>query len=108
MAQEREDLAARHAPTAAFNRALLAIGLLYLACQVVFLSYTAFSADDFWLAFHTYQFKHQLPYRDFAPYKTVLGYYVLLLPMLFTHGILQPLLAIKLFYALINCAFLWL
>jgi hypothetical protein len=96
-----------HSPHRAFTRALMGICLLYLACQVVYLSYTTFSADDFWLAFHTYQFRHQLPYRDFVPYKTVLGYYVLLLPMLFTHGVLQPLLAIKLFYALINCAFLW-
>ncbi len=85
------------------------IGLLcvaYFAIQLCFIAYTILSVDDLWLSYHTYQFKSLLPYRDFSPYKTVLGYYILSLPLYFFHGVITPLLYTKAFIAVINTVFL--
>jgi hypothetical protein len=38
--------------------------------------------DDIWLTYHNLEFAKGLPYRDFWPYKTVLGYYIFLWPLL--------------------------
>ena len=92
---------------------ILLICFGYLIIQCAYITYAAFSIDDFWLAYHTYQYKKALPYRDFAPYKSVLGYYIFLLPMTLFHGVLTPLFYTKLWITLINTialggAFFWL
>src|SRR3990167_3164419 len=46
----------------------------YVIVQCIFVSWSAFSTDDFWLAYHNLQYKNTLPYRNFSPYKSVLGY----------------------------------
>jgi hypothetical protein len=46
----------------------------------------------------------QLPYRDFAPYKTVLGYYVELLPLELGGDLWSSLVAVKLFLVITNAA----
>ena len=74
----------------------------YLAIQLGFISYEKLTVDDLWLSYHTYQFKSLLPYRDFSPYKTALGYYLLLIPLGLFHGVIMPLLCTKAFIALIN------
>lgn len=84
---------------------IVCLCLLYLLVQTIYLPFAIFSDDDLWLAFHTYQFHDALPYRDFAPYKTVLGYYVLLLPLSLFHGVILPLINTKLFLALLNTVF---
>jgi hypothetical protein len=76
--------------------------LVYLAIQLGFISYEKLTVDDLWLSYHTYQFKSLLPYRDFSPYKTALGYYLLLIPLEFFHGVILPLLCTKAFIAFIN------
>ena len=76
--------------------------LLYLAIQLGFISYEKLTVDDLWLSYHTYQFKSLLPYRDFSPYKTALGYYILLIPLQLFHGVIMPLLCTKAFMAFIN------
>jgi hypothetical protein len=59
------------------------LGLLCLAYLLTeqFINATmTISVDEFWFAHVLQHYQHNLPYRDFAPYKTVLGYYLLLLP----------------------------
>ncbi|MDR3478829.1 MAG: hypothetical protein P4M14_12465 [Gammaproteobacteria bacterium] len=92
--------------SANYSCGIIAICLLYFVIQFFYVSYAALSVDDFWLAFHTFQYKSALPYRDFAPYKTILGYYLLVIPMSFFHGVLTPLINTKIFVASINTGFL--
>jgi hypothetical protein len=80
--------------------------LVYLAIQLGFISYEKLTVDDLWLSYHTYQFKSLVPYRDFSPYKTAFGYYLLLIPLGFFHGVMMPLLCTKAFVAFINTLFL--
>ncbi|MDR3491891.1 MAG: hypothetical protein P4M12_07625 [Gammaproteobacteria bacterium] len=80
--------------------------LIYITIQLCYIPYATLAMDDFWLAYHTLHYKIGLPYRDFAPYKTVLGYYIFLIPMTLFHGLLSPLLYTKVWIALINTAFL--
>ena len=77
--------------------------LSYFGIELFFNAYTSITLDEFWFAEHAYQFKNHLPYRDFAPYKTILGYYLLLIPLPATSpDILKPLIDIKNFIALLN------
>lgn len=73
---------------------------LYGVFQFFYLQYAAFSVDEFWFAHNIYQYKTHLPYRDFMPYKSVLGYYLLLLPFDFAY--LAPLLYTKYFIVAVN------
>ncbi|MFA5959028.1 MAG: hypothetical protein WC785_00750 [Tatlockia sp.] len=85
---------------------LLAICLAYFALEFVYNAYAMLSVDDFWLAYHNYEYKERLPYRDFSPYKTVLGYYIFLLPFVLFKGYLSPLVYAKCWIALLNTFFL--
>lgn len=76
--------------------------VLYFGFACFYNAYTMISVDEFWYAHRIYQYRSGLPYRDFSPYKTVLGYYVLLLPMLLTHGYFQTLITLKNTVTLIN------
>ncbi|OAI48588.1 hypothetical protein AYO45_04590 [Gammaproteobacteria bacterium SCGC AG-212-F23] len=76
--------------------------LLYFAFELYYIPNGLLSCDEFWFGHHIFQYTHFLPYRDFLPYKTVLGYYLLSLPMFFSHDILAPLYYIKDEIALIN------
>lgn len=87
-----------------FTFLLIVLCLLYLGFAFFINAYTMLPVDDFWFSHRIYQFKTELPYRDFAPYKTVLGYYVLLIPMLLSHGLFNTLIATKHFIALINAS----
>ena len=64
------------------------------------------SVDEFWFAHRIFQYQSGLPYRDFSPYKTVLGYYLLLPPMLLAHGVPQALIFTKHTLAVINTSFI--
>ncbi len=85
---------------------LLLLPGAYLVFEFFFNQYAAFSADEFWFAHKAYEFRNLIPYRDFVPYKTVLGYYLLMLPMLFGSGVIQTLVVVKNTIAMIN-AFLF-
>lgn len=76
--------------------------LIYFSIQLFYTAYAMLSVDEFWFAHWIYQYKSGIPYRDFSPYKTVLGYYFLLPVMLFSHDILTPLYSIKNTFAVIN------
>lgn len=60
--------------------------------------------DEFDGAFDVYRLKTQIPYKDFKPYKTVLGYYVQLPPLLMTRDGWSGLMMVKSEMALINTA----
>ena len=90
-----------------FIFALISLCLLYLGIELFFNHYTTLSVDEFWFSHAVYQFKDKLPYRDFAPYKTVLGYYLLLIPMLSTHSGIQTLIFTKNSIALLNAIILF-
>ncbi len=76
--------------------------LTYFSIQLCYTVYAILSVDEFWFAHWIYQYKSGIPYRDFLPYKTVLGYYLLLPAMLFSHDLLTPLYSIKNTFAAIN------
>lgn len=78
----------------------------YLSFQLWYLPYSAYGADEFWFAHHIYQYIHQLPYREFLPYKTVLGYYLLTPPFLISHDVITPLLYVRDELAIINTFFM--
>ena len=48
--------------------------------------------------------RSQLPYHDFAPYKTVLGYYLQLLPLSLGGDLWSSLLSVKIFLVILNVA----
>jgi hypothetical protein len=87
-----------------FFAGLVTLCFGYLAFSFWFNQYAMISVDEFWFAHRIYQYKDGLPYRDFSPYKTVLGYYLLLWPMTSTGGTLNTLIFTKNMIALINVA----
>jgi hypothetical protein len=84
---------------------LLAL-FFYASIQFYYLSHGIFTTDDFWLAFHIYQYKSLIPYLNFFPYKTVLGYYFYLLPMCLSHDPIKPLFYVKETAVLMNIVFI--
>lgn len=83
-----------------FSLALLCFA--YLGFELFYNAYAALAVDEFWFAHLIYRYKDHLPYRDFSPYKTTFGYYLLLLPLLFSHGILKTILLAKNLIAVLN------
>lgn len=82
-----------------------AVGILslsYLLVELLYIPFGRMGADEFWFGHHIYEYTKKIPYRDFPPYKTVLGYYLLSIPMYFAHTVLTPLFQIKEEIALIN------
>lgn len=81
--------------------------LVYLGFEFFFNQYAMISVDEFWFAHRIYEYKDGIPYRDFAPYKTVIGYYLLLLPMLYAKGIMSTLIFTKNVLAVFNTCVLF-
>jgi len=87
------------------------INLIFLFClgyfvlQLWLIPQLLLAADEFFFAHHIYQYLHQLPYRDFPPYKTVLGYYLLAPAFLFSQDSVQPFFYFKAEIALLNSVF---
>lgn len=75
----------------------------YLAMTWLYQQHTMLAVDEFWFAHRIYQYQSGLPYRDFAPYKTVIGYYLMLPGFSFaSQSIIDTLLSIKTYLALLN------
>ena len=98
---------ARIMQTRYFVWILIGLCFLYLSFELFFNQFAILSVDEFWFAHRIYQFKDGLPYRDFSPYKTTLGYYLLLLPMLISKGIIPTLIFTKHVIAIINAGVLF-
>lgn len=90
-----------------FIMVLAVFCLFYLGCEFLTNHYTMLAVDEFWFAHRIYQYKDALPYLDFAPYKTVLGYYFLLPPLLIDRDILPTLIFTKDIFALANMLILF-
>jgi hypothetical protein len=85
-----------------YRLGIIALCVCYIIFQMIYIPYTMLARDELWFAHHIYQYTQHIPYRDFSPYKTVLGYYLLSIPLYFSHGILAPLFYIKDEIALFN------
>lgn len=77
-------------------------GLVYLVLQAVYGLRMPLADDEFGGAQAAYRVTELIPYRDFPPYKTVLGYYVQALPLLLTDNLWAGILLIRLEMAVIN------
>lgn len=80
------------------------LSLLYLLIQAVYLWRLPLVMDEFDGANEAYQLLDLTPYKDYRPYKTVLGYYVQLPPLLLTSDPWTGLMLSKFWLALINAA----
>jgi len=80
--------------------------IAYLLLQWACIPFITLGIDDFWLGYHTFGYQSALPYRDFSPYKTVLGYYLFLVPMKYIHHTPDAIFYTKAWIGLINTFFL--
>lgn len=83
--------------------------LIFFGSQFYLSSHSLFTPDEFWVAHSVYtKYRISLPYRDFAPYKTVLGYYLFLIPLMLTQDPVTGLIYLKIFLTFINtvCLFI--
>lgn len=78
------------------------IALAYLAIQIVSITRLPLVMDEFDGAYEAHQLLTRVPYRDFPPYKTVLGYYVQLPPVVVATDPWTGLMLSKVWLALIN------
>jgi hypothetical protein len=85
----------------------LAIALGYLALQVAYISRLPLVMDEFDGAYEAHQLLTRTPYKDFRPYKTVLGYYAQLPPLIPVQDPWSGLIRSKLWLAAINAAFIF-
>jgi hypothetical protein len=85
-----------------YHLGIIAVCAIYLVVQLVCIPKVWLEVDELWYAHHIYQYTRHVPYLNFPPYKTVLGYYLLMLPLYVVHGVLTPIYFIKSEIALIN------
>jgi hypothetical protein len=78
------------------------LSLVYFAIQLAYLTRLPLVMDEFDGANEAYRLLDLTPYQDFRPYKTVLGYYLQLPPLLFTSDAWTGLLLSKGWLAAIN------
>jgi hypothetical protein len=82
----------------------LAIALAYLAVQLALIARLPLVMDEFDGAYEAHQLLTRVPYRDFPPYKTVLGYYLQVAPVALASDPWTGLMLSKVWLALINTA----
>lgn len=87
---------------AVFIAGLVAICAIYAFIEWHYVARLPLAVDEMHGFAHAYRLRLEIPYRDFAPYKTVLGYYVQLLPALFTSSPWLRFLYIKWFLAAVT------
>jgi len=78
---DRSTVPAREVSPRRFAQGVVALCFGYLALQLAYILRLPLVMDEFQGAHDAYRFATGMPYRDFRPYKTVLGYY-LQLPLL--------------------------
>jgi hypothetical protein len=93
--------------TRRFHLVVFTIVALYCALQFLYIAHLPLVMDEFDGAYEAYHLRHAVPYRDFTPYKTVLGYGVELLGTFAAHSVWPRILAIKAEIVLINCGMLF-
>lgn len=90
-----------------FFYTILMLCAAYTIFEWVNLPHLVLAVDEFVFARHIYDYTHAIPYLDFPPYKGVLGYYLLSIPLFFSHGLLEPLFNIKKEIVLLNAFFIF-
>lgn len=80
------------------------LSLLYFSIQLAYISRLPLVMDEFDGANEAYQLLELTPYKDYRPYKTVLGYYLELPPLLLTSDPWTGVMLSKYWLALINTA----
>jgi hypothetical protein len=93
--------------TRRFHLVVFTIVAVYCALQCLYIAHLPLVMDEFDGAYEAYHLRHAVPYRDFTPYKTVLGYDVELLGTFAARSVWPRILAIKTEIVLINCAVLF-
>ncbi len=84
---------------------LLSVGFLILQCYLNF--HEMITPDQFWLVNSFYhKYRTLIPYRDFMPYKSVLGNYLLMIPLFFIHDPFYLFVYIKNLVSVYNAIFL--
>ena len=78
-----------------FFYSILFISLAYVVFEFCYIPYWPIVVDEFVFTRQIYDYTTHLPYHDFPPYKGVLGYYLLSLPLYFSSGLLDPIFLIK-------------
>lgn len=81
--------------------------LLFLAVQVVYIFTLPLVMDEFAFAHHIHRVGVDVPYRDYEPYKTVLGYYLELPALQLGSDAWSSMLAVKLELAVFGAAALF-
>ena len=85
-------------------RLLLLILVTYAVLQLAYMQRLPFVMDEFDGAYEAYRLQREVPYRDYVPYKTVLGYYAQLPATFFASSVWGRLLALELELIIINVA----
>jgi hypothetical protein len=83
---------------------VLGCALGYLALQLLYLRHLPLTTDEFDGALDVYRLRDEVPYVDFKPYKTVLGYYSQLPPLLLGSDVWSSMVNVKLALAVLNTA----
>lgn len=94
-----------NSPASNFSKYLYFIFIIciaYACYELFFIPQWSLEADEFVFARQLYYFTIYIPYRDFTPYHTVLGYYLFSIPMFLAKGLFAPLYYIKDEIVLIN------
>jgi hypothetical protein len=78
--------------------------LFYLVIEAVYAVRLPFAMDEFQGAWTLHHFEEGLPYRDFRPYKTVLGYYLQLPALSLAPSVWGGLVSVRIWMALLNAA----
>ena len=86
------------------TRVVVVLALVYVAIELVYLSRLPLVMDEFQGAWSVDRLRSELPYRDFRPYKTVLGYYLQLVPRSLPLDLWPRLLVVKATMAVLNGA----
>lgn len=85
-----------------FHLALGILCLFYLTLQILYVTRLPLVMDEFAGMVTVLEHRGGVPYRDFTPYKTVLGYYLQAIPTFFTSDTWGRLIATKIFLAILN------
>lgn len=85
-----------------FTWAIVLICVAYFAFEYFYVNYAAFVVDEFTFARQIYEYTLALPYRDFIPYKGVIGNYLLSPALIFSRDLFTPLFQIKVQIAAMN------
>lgn len=85
-----------------YLRFVAGLVLFYATVELIYAIRLPLVMDEFDGAYEVYRLLRELPYRDYAPYKTVLGYYLNLPAAILASEVWQRILLLKTELVLIN------